>query len=117
MTLEQKKLIACAELAGLKHKACNCGCGREYWVAEYGSSFQICLFATSLDAIVPVVIKWCNEHGWSLFTSKLIEITGYRAHQLSESSSYAVQMTIRATPSQILDGLLLAAGKMPKGGG
>lgn len=113
MTLEQKKLIACAELAGLKHKVCNCGCGREYWVAEYGTSFQICLFATSLDAIVPVVIKWCGEDDdkFIIFMRQLAKVTSGNQEWYNYPKDFRKNMF--ASPSKILDALLLAAGKMP----
>lgn len=85
-SLEQKKRIACAELDELPH------------------------YATSLDAIVPVVIKWCdNNDKWGDFITCVKE-----QRKMAIYEHLSIRDIMILTPSQIRDALLLAAGKMPK---
>lgn len=113
MTLEQKKQIACAELDGWKFIKG----GKDNFGVNYSDllnkehvtiTFAKCQpYATSLDAIVPVVVKWCGEdiERWFKFRDAL---------EVGESSMMVIQYYLSASPTQIRDALLLAAGKMPE---
>lgn len=110
MTLEQKKLIACAELDGKSiRKAANAetfalfdGDNRvtNYYI-DKTLAISFLHYGTSLDAIVPVVQKQ------SLKIRKAVFDAIYYRTPFEDYFSI--------TAAQILDAFLLAAGKMPKG--
>lgn len=118
MTLEQKKLIACAELDGWTQtkndldalKAFDEMMGDGY--ISDPSTFGMPSYANSLGAIVPVVVKWCGEdtYKWCSFFSHLSNFTKFPVNQVVTSVNKFIAY-YKASPSQILDALLLAAGE------
>lgn len=115
MTLEQKKLIACAELDGLTHLVEVKGIIYNVLPEQYPA--KICPdYPNSLDAIVPVVIKWVDNdiENADKFFNELAKILPIKE---GSYNILACWLLWTAKPSQIRDALLLAAEKMPEGGG
>lgn len=127
-SLEQKKLTACAELDEAEETTKCPSCVDGYYGSEQdhwrcGSTgivpkyiVVIKDYATSLDAIVPVVIKWCggDNRKKAKFEFELCEIL-YKSKVSNVINAGIIKSDylLLPTPSKILDALLLAAGKMP----
>lgn len=120
MTLEQKKLTACAKLDGWIKTPANDTWKRNFWIEPETRVLRVDSelppYATSLDATVPVVVKWVDNdiENADKFFNELAKILPIKE---GSYNILACWLLWTAKPSQIHDALLLAAGKMPEGGG
>jgi hypothetical protein len=95
------KIKLAAELDGWKPMQKNRLSLEIVWQSPEGLLLHLPNYSTSYDAIIPLIQKLkLNDNQWIMFRDSLPKSTGWNS-----------QDALAATPSQLLDALLVATGK------
>ena len=78
-------------------------------IQDCGSGFKP--YLTSLDAVVPLIVKWCGDDGsrWDSFLYSLWEMLKIDS-DTEENDAWRVYFQ-KTTPAQLCEALLRATGK------
>lgn len=75
----------------------------------YFTKLELDPYTTSHDAILPVIVKWCDKHGWGDFWIELCNLVSGK-YPISVPLE-ALILTLSATPEQLSDALIREMGK------
>ena len=96
----ENKIKVIAEIDGkqINEHACHC------WKCAQAFGLH---YLTSYDAILPVIVKWCEANGWFDFFDCLFEDQEW----INNAHTTNLIHVFKSTPKQLSDALIKASGK------